>query len=177
MPKPMRRRGGTQKPRSSKAAPEKRAPAKAAPAKPNKRSRPRKGPQAALDRATNTVDGYVTGLPSPLQVIVQRLRELVRDAAPEAAETLKWSQPVFEANGPFAQIDAHENHVNFGFWRGAMLKAPIGVLQDGDQAMRHLKVFSLEDIKADILRTLVRQAVLLNETLGDPTRGKSRAPA
>ncbi len=117
-----------------------------------------------------SVDSYVKLLPSPQQMIVNRLRALVANAAPEAMEALKWAQPVFEAEGPFAHIRAAGSHVNFGFWRGALLEAPEGVLEGEGDMMRHVRIVTWKDVKEDVLKALVRQAVLLNQRLGDPTR-------
>lgn len=119
----------------------------------------------------STVEGYVRGLPSPQATIVNRLRALVREAAPEAVETMKWAQPVFEANGPFAHIKAQGKSVNFGFWRGTLLNDPDDKLVGDGEKMRHLKISTLKDIRSDVIRALVRGAVLLNRHLGDPTRG------
>lgn len=120
--------------------------------------------------AGGNVDAYVSLLPSPQQMIVNRVRALVASAAPEAIETLKWGQPVYEVNGPMAYIKAYKGYVNFGFWRGAMLEGPAEVLEgDGDQ-MRHVRLFAFDDIKDEVLKTLVRQAALLNSRLGSPTR-------
>ena len=116
------------------------------------------------------VDRYVQQLPSPMQQIVNRVRGLVATASPEAIEAFKWSQPVYEANGPFAYIKAHSNHVNFGFWRGALLDAPKGMLEGDGDRMRHIKLTGIGDIDDQVLKLLVQQAVLLNSRLGNPTR-------
>ncbi len=148
----------------------KAVPRKAAPLRRSSGQAPKKSPLAGTP-----VDAYVRNLPSPQQMIITRLRALVRDTAPEAVESLKWAQPVYEVNGPVAYIKANAQHVNFGFWRGAMLEAPEGLLEGDGDRMRHLKIFSLADIKADILKTLVRQAVLLNVREGNPTRRGSKS--
>ncbi|KPL18422.1 MAG: hypothetical protein AMJ93_13865, partial [Anaerolineae bacterium SM23_84] len=62
-------------------------------------------------------------------------------------------------------------HVNFGFWRGAQLDDPSGLLQSGGKKMGHVRIDSLEDIRPDVFKTLVRQAVELNRQHGDPSRG------
>jgi len=157
-------------------------PAKRAPSRPAARKKAASKSRAPKPRASKyaapklsplsgeSVDTYVRLLPSPQQTIVNRLRALVAQAAPEAMETLKWAQPVFEAEGPFAHIKAAGNHVNFGFWRGALIEAPDGVLEGDGDMMRHVKIVTWKDVKEDILKALVRQAVLLNQRLGDPTR-------
>ena len=65
-----------------------------------------------------TIDEYVDGLGGWRGEVVSSLRRLVLDAAPDAAESIKWAQPVYEDNGPFCYIKAFDNQVNFGFWRG-----------------------------------------------------------
>ncbi len=162
------------RPKKAVKRPARRAPARKKPAARRAKAnapRPRavKAPRLS-PLSGESVDVYVKMLPSPQQVIVNRLRALVASAAPEAMESLKWAQPVFEAEGPFAHIRAASGHVNFGFWRGALLEAPPGLLEGEGDMMRHVKIVTWKDVKEDILRALVRQAVLLNLRLGDPTR-------
>ena len=136
---------------------------------PKKKTAPR-ARTAPKKKAGRTVDGYVGSLPSPQQTIVNRIRALVGAAAPEAIESLKWGQPVYEVNGPMAYVKAYAGYVNFGFWRGAMLSAPAGVLEGDGTRMKHLKLFSLADIPEALISRLVREAAALNTKLGNPTR-------
>ena len=99
------------------------------------------------------------------------LRDVVRAAAPEAQEKIKWAQPVFEDNGPFCYINAFKNHVNFGFWRGVELLNEAGVLEGSGEKMCHVKVTGLEDIQDEVFGDLAREAVALNRSKGDPTKG------
>lgn len=118
----------------------------------------------------NTVDGYIQGLDGWQREVVTKIRELVREAAPQAEEAFKWAQPVWSQVGPFAYVKAFKNHVNFGFWRGVDLKDPQGLLQGSGTKMCHVKLTNLGDINSDAFRDLVRQAVELNQTKGDPTK-------
>jgi hypothetical protein len=102
------------------------------------------------------------------------LCEFIRHAAPEAHESIKWAQPVWEVNGPVCSVKAFKNYANVNFWRGAEL-ARLGdsdrlLLGEGGQ-MRHLRVASVADIREDALRSLVRTAVEWNKRFGNPTRG------
>lgn len=121
--------------------------------------------------ASNRVDDYIKGLELWQAEIVMRLRSIVKEAAPQATESLKWAQPVYEVNGPFCYMKAFKNAVNFGFWRGVQIKDPQGLLQGSGAKMRHVKVGSLEEISADAFADFVKQAVQLNLLEGDPTRG------
>jgi hypothetical protein len=118
-----------------------------------------------------TVDEYVDSLEGWQREVVSRLRDLIREAAPEATEAIKWAQPVYEDHGPFCYIKAFKNHVNFGFWRGADLPDPEGLIESSGKKMGHVKVGGAEGIRTDVFQEYVRAAVELNRTLGDPTEG------
>lgn len=123
---------------------------------------------------TRTVDAYIAKLPKHHAETVTAVRKLIRAAAPEAAESIKWSQPVYEVNGPVAYIKAHSAYVNFGFWRGAQLDDPRGLLQGSGTKMRHVSLPNAAAIRKSDLQRFVRQAVELNKKLGNPnlSRGK-----
>lgn len=121
--------------------------------------------------AEKTVDAYIAGLETWQAEIVSEVRQIIRAAAPQAEEAIKWAQPVYSHNGPFAYIKAFKNAVNFGFWRGVDLDDDTGLLQGTGDKMRHVKLTRLEDIKPDIFTGFIQQAVSLNQTKGDPTKG------
>ena len=121
--------------------------------------------------AEKTVETYIAALEPSMQEVVKAIRELVREAAPNAKESIKWAQPVYEHNGPFAYIKAFKGYVNFGFWRGVDIPDPESLLQGSGDRMRHLKIASTRDIRKPALQAMVRYAVRLNETKGDPTKG------
>ena len=118
-----------------------------------------------------TVDGYIDGLGGERGAIVAALREVIRTTAPEARETIKWAQPVYESGGPFAYIKAFGKSVNLGFWRGAEIRDPSGLLVGEGDRMRHVRLTSIADVRLDVVADWVRQAVELNRTKGDPTKG------
>jgi hypothetical protein len=144
-----------------------KGPAKKAIAKKTARGVPKTSPL----RGTS-VDDYVAKLGKEQGAIVDALRRLVREHAPKASEAIKWAQPVFEENGPFAYVRASKSHVTFGFWRGVELSAPEGLLEGDGDRMKHVKIVGVKEIRAEVLGDLVRQAVLLNRQKGSPaTRG------
>lgn len=121
--------------------------------------------------AGKTVDSYIAGLEDWQAEIVSGVRQILNEAAPDADEAIKWAQPVYSSNGPFAYIKAFKNSVNFGFWRGVELNDPKGLLQGSGDKMRHVKITSTDDIDAAAFSDFVNQAMQLNQTKGDPTKG------
>lgn len=149
------------------------APKKKVAAKPAKKAAPKKAPAAKKAEAPKKtyppvklpelpeIEGYVRSLPPPVVPIVNKLRQVVRDAAPEARELLDPNGPAYDANGLFARIEASDRAVLVTFLRGAQLDAPEGTLA-GDGDSRAISVGSLDDLKEHVLQALVRQAVMLN---------------
>jgi hypothetical protein len=121
--------------------------------------------------AEKTVDAYIAGLEGWKGEVASKVRQIVLEAAPDAVESIKWAQPVYETNGPFCYMKAFENSVNFGFWRGVELEDPKGLLQGTGEKMRHVKLTGIDDVDEAALAGFVRQAVQLNLTKGDPTKG------
>jgi hypothetical protein len=120
--------------------------------------------------AGKTVDAYIAQLEEWQAEIVSKVRTIILEAAPEADESIKWAQPVYEVNGPFAYIKAFKNSVNFGFWRGVDIHDPHGLLQGTGEKMRHIRLTSLEDIDSETFTDFIHQAVKLNLSKGDPTK-------
>ncbi len=125
---------------------------------------------------TALVEQYVERLDPALASVVQALRSLIREAAPEAQEAFKWSQPVWELRGPVCAVKAHREHVTLVFWRGAELAGQADqhrLLEGKGAKMRHLRLTDAADIDAGQIGRLVRGAVELNRQLGNPTRGQT----
>ena len=121
--------------------------------------------------AATTIDDYITGLGGDWRAdVVGELRRVVDAAAPDAKASIKWAQPVWGSDGPFAYVKAFGRSVNIGFWRGVDLDDPAGLLEGEGDRMKHLTLHEGDAIPAEALAGLVRQAVELNKELGNPTQ-------
>jgi hypothetical protein len=119
----------------------------------------------------NEVDEYVSKVVPWQRDVIQKLRNVLKSAAPHASESIKWGQPVYEHKGPFAYIKAHAAQVNFGFWRGAELDDNKRMLQGEGEKMRHVKILETHVLDELTLGAFVKQAFALNDKKGDPTKG------
>src|SRR5688500_17114141 len=59
------------------------------------------------------IDDYIAGFPTDVQRILQDIRGLIRTAAPEASEALKYRIPTFVLNGNLVHFAAFEKHIGF----------------------------------------------------------------
>jgi hypothetical protein len=114
-------------------------------------------------------DAYVDGLSGWQRAIVQRLRAAVLSSA-NLNEVIKWGHLVYSSNGPVLLIRAEEHRVLFGFWRGQRLREIEKRLKPGGKyEMATVELRENEQISTAVVRRLVKAAVGLNKTLGDPT--------
>jgi hypothetical protein len=76
------------------------------------------------------------------------VRELLHDGCPVACV----------ADAPFAYVNAFKAHANVGFFRGAMLADPAGLLEGAGKRMRHVKLRPGAVLNADVLGDLIAEA-------------------
>ena len=61
----------------------------------------------------NSIDAYIAGFPKDVQTILERIRGIVKDAAPDAQEAIKYQIPTFVLNGNLVHFAAFQNHIGF----------------------------------------------------------------
>lgn len=60
-----------------------------------------------------TIDEYIAAFPKNVQVVLEEFRQAVREAAPEAEETISYKMPAFKQNGILVWFAAFKNHIGF----------------------------------------------------------------
>lgn len=64
--------------------------------------------------APQTIDEYIAGFPPDVQARLQMVRQTIREAAPEAVETINYQIPTFKLNGKnLVHFAAYKNHIGF----------------------------------------------------------------
>jgi uncharacterized protein YdhG (YjbR/CyaY superfamily) len=64
--------------------------------------------------AVSTIDEYIKTFSSEIQIILQKLRKLVKEVEPSAKELISYKMPTFEiANGNRVYFAANKKHVGF----------------------------------------------------------------
>jgi hypothetical protein len=115
-------------------------------------------------------DAYVRALTGWRRTCVEALRAAVRKAA-ALEETVKWGHLVYASNGPVLLIRAEDERVLFGFWRGQRLREIEPRLKPGGKyEMATIEIREGVTIKPAVAARLAKEAVALNQTVGDPTK-------
>ena len=119
--------------------------------------------------AAANADAYIASLDGWRKDYVEAIRTAVLEAAP-VQETVKWGHLVFLSNGPALLVRAEDNRVLFGFWRGRRLRDIEPRLKPGGKyEMATLELVQGTALERSTVTGLVRAAVALNASLGDPT--------
>jgi hypothetical protein len=119
--------------------------------------------------AAESPDAYVASLNGWQQRHVEALRSAVISADP-LLEAIKWGHLVYFSNGPVLLIRAEERRVLFGFWRGKRLLGIEPRLKPGGKyEMATLELVEETPLARSTVVELVKQAVDLNASRGDPT--------
>lgn len=67
-----------------------------------------------MKQGYRTIDEYVRAFPPATQAILRRMRQIIREAAPEATETISYQMPTFKLNGRnLVHFAAWEKHIGF----------------------------------------------------------------
>jgi len=59
------------------------------------------------------IDDYISRFPADIQAILQKIRAIVREAAPGAVEAISYQMPTFKLNGNLVHFAAFKNHIGF----------------------------------------------------------------
>ena len=63
--------------------------------------------------APKTIDEYIAAFPHDVQEILQEIRLTIRNAAPDAEETISYQMPTFTLKGNLVHFAAFKNHIGF----------------------------------------------------------------
>lgn len=104
--------------------------------------------------------------PTELRPIAKALRRLVLEVDPEAVEVVRLGdQAATYGVGPkkmsegYAYIAPQKNWINLGFYKGADLPDPSGLMEGTGKKLRHVKIRSLDDVHQEGIRELVGHAL------------------
>jgi uncharacterized protein YdhG (YjbR/CyaY superfamily) len=67
----------------------------------------------STEQKPQNIDEYIAGFSPDVQEILQKIRRMVKKAAPEATETIKYQMPTFMLKGNLVYFAAFKNHIGF----------------------------------------------------------------
>src|SRR5688572_26512707 len=153
--------------------------------------RKRKSPRVALDlrglagreelfrlsgavKRDPAVERWLTDGPVELRSIAQRWFAQIRRCGGDVRELMHDGCPVAcVEDAAFAYVNTFKSHVNVGFFCGALLADPAGLLEGGGKRMRHVKLTPDGEPNVAALGTLIAAAYVDIKTRLDAERAAS----
>ena len=105
------------------------------------------------------IEAWMKAQPGELRVIARRWFEVMRTGGDDVRELLHDGHPTAcIGDAAFGYVNAFNAHVNVGFFRGAELADPAGLLEGSGKFMRHVKLRPGRNLNAPALAKLIEVA-------------------
>ena len=113
-----------------------------------------------------TVDEFVKDRVLPEQQdIVALLRQLMREAAPEAKEVISHGVPGWKGKGVLAVISPTKKDITLAFSHGSVFEDKYGLLKGEGKLSKHIKIKRLKDANKAALRYYIKQALKFDKEI------------
>jgi hypothetical protein len=110
-------------------------------------------------RRDPAIRGWMNAHPGELGAMARRWFDVIRACGDDVSELLHDGCPTAcITDAAFAYVNAFKAHVNVGFFRGAELADPAGLLEGTGKYMRHVKLLPDRDVDASALAALIESA-------------------
>jgi hypothetical protein len=105
------------------------------------------------------IETWFTEQPDELAAIARKWFDVMRACGDDLRELIHDDQPTAcVGDAAFGYVDAFTAHVNVGFFRGAELADPAGLLEGTGKFMRHVKLRPDRPLDSGALKTLIETA-------------------
>ena len=113
---------------------------------------------------TTAVEEYIAAKIWPEQKpLVERLRVLVRECAPNAAELITYGIIGWKGRKMLAVISPTQKDMTFSFSQGAAFEDRFGLLKGEGHVSKHIKVTDVDTLPEEAIRYYIAQALKLDE--------------
>jgi uncharacterized protein YdhG (YjbR/CyaY superfamily) len=119
--------------------------------------------------APTSVDEYLAGLPEEQRAALEKLRETIRAAAPQATETISYGMPAFQQDGRFlVSYAAFKDHCSLYPASSAVREALGDELQPYFSGKGTLRFQADEPIPAALVKKIVKRRLEENAARSRP---------
>ncbi len=110
-------------------------------------------------RRDPTIEAWFPDVANPLRPMTWTWFERMRGCGADVRELFHDGCPVAcVGDAPFGYVNAFKAHASVGFYRGATLADPAGLLEGNGKRMRHVKLRPGDNLNVDALSDLIEAA-------------------
>ena len=113
--------------------------------------------------AADSVDAYIAAAPDPARGMLKKMRQIVKAAAPKAAEMISYHIPLYEHHGHLVAFAAFKNHVGFYVMSKRLMAAYKKEFAPYKKAIATVQFPIGAPIPAALVRKVVKARVKQNE--------------
>ena len=118
----------------------------------------------------NTIDEYIAGQPAEIQPVLQKVRTVIRGAAPDAEERMSWQMPTFWQGENIIHFAAHKKHL--GLYPGDMSSSPFAErLADYRGSKGSIQFAYDKPIDFDLIADITRWRIAASEEAAAAKKG------
>lgn len=67
-----------------------------------------------MNKTFRNTDEYIMDFPKEIQIILEQVRTVIKEKAPEAEESINYGMPAYKTNGkPLVYFAGYKNHIGF----------------------------------------------------------------
>jgi uncharacterized protein YdhG (YjbR/CyaY superfamily) len=66
-----------------------------------------------MNTSIKTIDEYIAQFPKKVQVLLEKMRTIIKKAAPKAEEAMAYGIPTFKLNGNLVHFGGYKSHIGF----------------------------------------------------------------
>jgi len=115
-------------------------------------------PKTDWDRALARTTDQARATAEAIRRLVRRLHPDVVEVVWPHQRTVGWGVGPKKMSEHYAYLAVHARHVNLGFYRGASLPDPAGLLGGPGRAMRHMRIDDPDTVERPEIEALLRAA-------------------
>ena len=109
------------------------------------------------------IDDYLSALPADKRVALERLRKMIRAAAPKAEECISYGIAAFRHQGMLVGLGAAKNHCAFYLMSATILEAFKDEVEGYDVSKGTIRFQADQPLPAALVRRLVKARIAENE--------------
>jgi uncharacterized protein YdhG (YjbR/CyaY superfamily) len=129
----------------------------------------------ASGKGPSDVDAFLAAVPDEARTSLEKLRETIRAAVPEATETISYGVPAFKHRGrSLVGFGATKNHCAFYLMSPAVMDAHAAELGEYDTSKGTIRFPHDKPLPPALVTKLVKARIAENEARGSGYGGKTR---
>ena len=115
------------------------------------------------DAPAKDVDAYIAAVPEPARGMLEKLRKIIKAAAPKAVAVISYHIPLYKHHGHLTAFAAFKNHVGFYVMSKALMAAYKKEFAPYERAIATVRFPIGKPIPAALVRKIVKARMAENE--------------